>query len=89
MLFRLKRQIPRALKAAAKFLRALFSKEKTTASEEVKQERRRRCLACPYYAKDDEQCFECLCYVPLKTMMATESCPIGKWTAQTRWRTGL
>jgi hypothetical protein len=27
------------------------------------------------------KCLECGCYVPAKTRLASESCPIGKWSA--------
>ena len=41
------------------------------------EERRRSCLACP--ALRFQMCTECKCAAFLKVLVASESCPRGRW----------
>jgi len=38
------------------------------------------CLACD--KRDDELCSVCGCYLPAKTAVKSESCPVGKWNSK-------
>jgi hypothetical protein len=49
------------------------------ASKELKEERRDVCNKCELFKKDVGICGECYCIVKLKTALAGEKCPIGKW----------
>lgn len=42
-----------------------------------KEERKRICESCENYA--NEKCKICSCYMPLKILMETSHCPVGKW----------
>ena len=37
------------------------------------------CRSCPNYIKIVGTCAECGCFMPAKTKMKSQSCPIGKW----------
>ena len=50
-------------------------------SQEQKQERLNICESCDKMNKDNKTCNECGCYLDIKTGWATESCPLGKWSA--------
>lgn len=40
------------------------------------------CIQCPQ--NDGSQCRVCTCFIAIKTEVATESCPLGKWGKATR-----
>jgi hypothetical protein len=56
-------------------------------SPEIREERIRICKACvDYYDPINDRCRICTCaikqgvvFLPEKTAMATEACPVGKW----------
>jgi uncharacterized Fe-S cluster-containing MiaB family protein len=79
--------IPNALKAAARAVKTLFSKDPVLATPGIQMIREMRCQGCNHEL--DGQCTLCTCVVSLKTMLATESCPIGRWKKQTRFSNGL
>lgn len=80
--------IPNAARAFLRFLRSLFAKDEPVfATAEVMTARIDRCLACPHAVHG--QCGLCTCVISLKTLVASESCPIAKWAAQTSNSTGL
>ena len=82
--------IPNALKAAGRVVRSLFAKdERVLATDAVQAVREFRCLHCPHFSKPTGQCVKCTCVVTLKTYVATESCPIGRWGRQMKKSTGL
>ena len=61
------------------FLRALFrfARRPEVAAPHVVNIREARCQLCPFY--DAGQCQVCTCAVSVKVILATESCPAGKW----------
>lgn len=79
--------IPNAWSALRRFLRALFSKQPVLADDHVTRVRLSRCERCPH--AEDNQCSLCTCVIPLKVIMATESCPAGRWDRQTKFSSGL
>lgn len=71
------------------FLRRLFSKGPTLADDAVRDERDARCAACRHFVAQSGQCNLCTCYISLKTLLASQWCPDGRWHPQTRFSTGL
>jgi hypothetical protein len=53
------------------------------ASEDVRAERKRICLACPLHDPERDSCRECGCHLPLKRAWASSSCPLSppRWGA--------
>lgn len=49
------------------------------ATEKQRQERLSICHECPRFVKTTSQCLECGCIMPLKTKLASATCPLGKW----------
>ena len=86
MIFR-RSTVPNAFKAAKRFIQALFSQNPVIATGDVIDSRDALCAPCVYNASG--QCTHCTCLISLKTLMATESCPIGRWGKQTGFSTGL
>jgi len=37
------------------------------------------CKACPEYRESVKQCKECGCFLPAKTAISFQKCPLGKW----------
>ena len=54
--------------------------EVVTKSESVKF-RLKKCAGCEYASKNYTWCGLCGCYIKAKVLVATESCPAGKWHA--------
>jgi uncharacterized protein DUF6171 len=53
--------------------------------EPTLHERRAICAACP--SNDNGWCVRCTCYIPLKTQLSTEECPLDLWQKKlTRWQ---
>ena len=75
--------------ALVRLVQATFSRQPVIARSAVQEIRMVRCLQCPLYDVGSEQCIRCTCFVAVKTMLATESCPIGKWGKVTRFSSGL
>lgn len=48
-------------------------------SDEIQKERFDICLACPKLYKPTRTCKLCGCFMQIKTYMANQECPIGKW----------
>jgi ribosomal protein L32 len=48
-------------------------------TEEVQAERLSICETCPEYKASIHLCNVCKCLVGLKTGLARQSCPLGKW----------
>lgn len=48
-------------------------------SSEVKKERYHLCKSCDRFNNTVKTCNECGCFMPMKTLMVREKCPIGKW----------
>lgn len=82
------RTIPNALRALLRLVRAPFRREdKILADDYVVHVRRARCAMCPF--EQFKQCTRCTCFVDLKTFLATEECPDGRWRKQTHTSDGL
>ena len=83
-----RRSIPNLFAAVRRAARSLFVREAMTlATPEVERERYERCYGCTYRLAN--QCRLCTCVVKLKVLVATETCPAGRWGAQTHRTTGL
>lgn len=63
----------------SKTAKALVSGKKIKAGISLTEKRTAICHGCPWYIKENQRCAECGCVIPLKTYLAEESCPIGKW----------
>ena len=37
------------------------------------------CHNCEFYNENKDKCNKCGCYIRIKCMLSTESCPINKW----------
>jgi len=66
-------------KSLSKTTKALVSGKKIKAEMSLIEKRSAICRGCAWYIKESQRCAECGCVVPLKTYLAEESCPIGKW----------
>jgi len=49
-------------------------------TDEVQRERMLVCRSCDKYDELQNSCKECGCYLPAKTKVILDSCPLGKWT---------
>lgn len=85
-------RILRFMMALVRGAKYWFSTGRFKAPEEIVLKRILTCVRCPNYAHDGfPVCKVCTCYldpnqkpfdfVPAKTEMASESCPLGKWDA--------
>jgi len=81
--------LPNLGKAIVEFTRALFRETPIIASTDVIDERRRRCSECVNYDAHRGQCLVCTCFANVKTLLATEKCPVKVWGRQTKFSTGL
>lgn len=81
--------IPNFWRAVRRAYAAFMAGRKVIAEPDVISIRRSRCYLCPYSTEDFFQCTQCACVIELKTMIATESCPINRWDAQTRFSRGV
>ena len=45
----------------------------------LSQGRMKICVACEHYISFTKMCSKCGCFMPLKTKLSFERCPIGKW----------
>lgn len=66
-----------ALKAAGRAALALANRETLFVPAEVRKSRLVACADCP--RKKGAKCEECGCFLSLKSRLATEDCPLGKW----------
>ena len=48
-------------------------------SQAVQEERYNICLSCPKFYMPTRSCKVCGCFMQIKTWMANQECPIGKW----------
>ena len=48
-------------------------------SPDTMSERRALCMGCPKLIQKTKQCDVCKCFILLKTQLAEESCPEGRW----------
>jgi hypothetical protein len=39
------------------------------------------CQTCPHFISGPKLCRKCNCFMPLKTRIKSQRCPIGKWEA--------
>ena len=51
----------------------------TKESREVSKPRMAICKECPYRIKLTDTCRECGCYLPAKTRVPDETCPLLRW----------
>ena len=57
------------------------------ASEEVAKERLKTCAQCDKFEASESRCRECGCYIPVKSKLILDSCPLNKWVADdTSWK---
>jgi hypothetical protein len=68
-------QAGNAIKAAAKFVANGGKK----VSDEEQARRLAICHACEFYDAKQVRCMKCACFVNLKSLLASEHCPINKW----------
>lgn len=73
--------VPNILSAAGRAALQVF-RGPVKVPEEVWVHRQVLCIQCPQF--DGSQCRVCTCFIALKTEVATESCPLGKWGPATR-----
>jgi hypothetical protein len=51
----------------------------TKESREVSKPRMAICKECPYRIKATNTCRECGCFLPAKTRLTDEACPLLRW----------
>ena len=67
-------QIKSFTKAIIKWAASGFS-----TSKRLQRKRVKICRSCEYFNKEEVRCNDCGCYLLLKTLMKTQSCPQNKW----------
>lgn len=65
--------------AAGRALWGFFSGKNILASETVVEERLQQCESCLFFDPEFRQCNKCSCFVDVKSQLATETCPEGRW----------
>ena len=65
-----------SLKNASK---AFMKGEKVKSTKAEAEARMKICASCEEYIKEENRCNLCGCYMRVKVVVATESCPIKKW----------
>jgi len=50
-----------------------------TVNDSIQIERFEICKKCELYEESNKTCKECGCYLEIKTLWASEKCPLGKW----------
>lgn len=66
-----------AARAFGRVLRQLAARQPLTVEEATYGQRLEICGACPYHVAG--RCLECGCFVRLKNILATETCPKQFW----------
>lgn len=49
-------------------------------SDKVYNERLQICKSCEKFDEEQNRCFECGCYLPVKAKFILDDCPLNKWT---------
>ena len=79
MIFR-RDTIPNLLAATGRVLRRIFfRREAVIVAPDVQDARLARCNECEFLVPDCRQCVVCTCFVDVKVMLSTESCPKKRW----------
>jgi len=52
---------------------------KVVADKVLQWQRQVSCYSCVEYDPETTQCVVCSCFVPLKVMLTSEKCPLGRW----------
>ncbi len=76
----IREQAKNITKSTGKVLNNIFSGQNITVPKAVQESRIRTCLNCDRYDKYQRRCYECGCYIDIKTQFAIEKCPLDKWT---------
>lgn len=66
-------------KALWRVAKAWFCGDEVVANRMLQWKREATCWECDRYDKNFDQCQECSCFIRLKTVLKTESCPLDKW----------
>jgi hypothetical protein len=69
-----------AVKAACRVVRAKVRGESVLLDQASVDARLAACRKCPKYDAAAGQCLVCTCFVELKAQLATEKCPLHKWS---------
>ena len=77
------------LKGAVKAVKAAVGLDQ--APERVIESRREVCRQCDRATRHKDgvrvlKCLECSCWIKLKTRLAGEKCPLGRWNPRPDWR---
>lgn len=79
MIFR-RDTIPNALRALGRLIRGIFFRpEPVIVEPEVQDARLQKCNECEFLVPDCRQCVLCTCFVDVKVLLSTESCPKKRW----------
>jgi hypothetical protein len=66
-------------KVTGKILSQVLAGDKVMAPEEIQRARIQTCHSCDKYDRNQKRCYECGCFVEIKSKFALEGCPLGKW----------
>ena len=75
-------QAANAAKAAGRVLLAAAQGAPVFATKETQDARLAICHACDQWIEKRKRCAKCGCFTDKKIKLATESCPLGKWTVE-------
>jgi len=73
--------IPNFAAAVFRSIKQLLRGKSFLSTGDVIDKRVATCLKCPFYDSDSGQCTACDCFVRIKALMLTESCPHEFWDA--------
>lgn len=51
-------------------------------SEKTYKDRLEVCQSCSKFDKEQNRCFECGCYLPVKAKFILDDCPLNKWAME-------
>jgi hypothetical protein len=67
--------------AVGKTVFAAFSGNDFICSQAEADARLAQCRVCPELDTESDQCKLCTCFVKMKVQLATEKCPLNRWTS--------
>jgi uncharacterized protein DUF6171 len=70
-----------AAKSACRVVKAVVKGDPLLLDEASVKQRLAACEKCEFLDKTIRQCQKCSCQIDLKSMLATERCPLHKWVS--------
>lgn len=78
----LRERILNARDAAQRVITRALHGDSVAVSKDEAEKRLAICQQCEFYRTSDGACSECGCFIRLKAKLASEACPLNKWSAE-------